>query len=327
MSKLNTDRLYADVVDHAVYGSFDEHAVWSVGMTSLNDQKYLQWVAQELYKGSGMIVELGCWLGSLTQSLCRGLELNQSIDDKHGRIHVLDLFKWEHNMEDTCKLYNLQCSGRYDDGDDYQALYEEVMRPYMPLLKVTQADLATALCPEGAIELLVVDAMKYEALCDNISRQFYPSLIAGESYVIHQDFMHFYESWVHISAYRLREYISPVYEVLDSGSLIFKCLRLPPECLLGFEESISQVEDTEIDAAYSWALGLVDPRTRNVIAAAHVMAYVHKKDISRAIDLYTVYRKEFPAETSLIPEYYQFDQMRDYCVRFGLVTDWPSMPK
>jgi hypothetical protein len=326
MSQKNNIKLYPDRVNHAIYEKAVGELNWSVGMTSLNEQKYLQWFARDLYEGKGMIVELGCWLGSLTQALCRGLESNSSISEKCGRIQVFDLFKWEHNMEDTCKAFNLPCSGRYLDGDDYKALYEEVMQAHLPLLSVTRADLSSAMCRLGAIELLIVDAMKYEALCDNISRQFYPSLIEGKSYLIHQDFMHFYESWVHISAYRLRDYIAPVYEVLDAGSFVFKCLRAPPGNLLGFEKSIAEVEDSEIDAAYDWAIGLLDPRTRNVLAAAHTMAYVHKKDFSRAIDLYAAYRKEYPAETSLTPSYYQFDHMREYCVRFGFIADWPDLP-
>ena len=299
--------LLQDRAASAIYESVMDGVNWSVGMTSLNEQKYLQWFTREVYAGRGMIVELGCWLGSLTQALSRGLQANSSVSEKLGRIHVFDLFQWEHNMEDTCKLFNLPWAGRFTDGDDYSALYKDVVKEHLPLLNINKADLCSATWTGEAIELLIVDAMKYEALCDNISRKFYPSL------------MHFYESWVHISAYRLREYIVPIFEVLDSGSVVFKCLEIPPESLLGFESSIVEVQDSEIDAAYEWALGLLDPRTRNVLAAAHVMAYIHKKNFSRAQELYTLYRHRFPAESSLTPSYYQFDHMRDYCSRFGLI--------
>ena len=293
-------------------------------MTSLSEQQYLRWFAEEVYSRKGTIVELGCWLGSLTQALCKGLRTQQPDTGDAPLIHVYDLFAWEHNMEDTSQHFDLPCKGQFAEGDDYIGLYRLIMQPYLDLLNINKADLNSATWLGKAIELLVVDAMKCESLCDNISRQFYPSLISGESYLVHQDFLHFYESWVHISSYRLRNHIAPVFEVLDSGSLVFKCLKAPPADLLGFEASIAEVSDEEIDASYAWALDLIDPRTRNVLGAAHSMAYIHKKNFTRARKLYLHYCKEYPRETSLTPHYYQLDHLREYVLRFGIVADWPE---
>lgn len=298
---------------------------WCVGMTSLNEQKYLRWFAEELYGQKGEIVELGCWLGSLTQSICKGLLAKEKPAPSEPHVHVYDLFEWEHNMEDSCQNMGLSWKGKFTEGDNYFELYKEIMKAYMPFLRLNKEDLNTASWDGKPIELLVVDAMKYESLCDNITRQFYPSLIEGTGYLVHQDFLHFYESWIHVSAHRLRDYIAPVYEVPDSGSMVFKCLETPPLDLLGFETKIAEVTDEEIDATYAWALALADPKTRNILGAAHTMAYIHKKDFARAKELYQHYRKEYPPETSLTPDYYQLEHLREYILRFGIVAEWPSI--
>ena len=312
--------MYSDKVKHHNYLKVKTDVPWNHGMTSLNEQKYLRWFSQEVFKDNGAIVELGCWLGSLTKSICDGLSCQNLTNHK---VHVYDLFEWEHNMEDTCESLELNYRGKYKDGEDYSTLYKQVMNRYVKMLQINKLDLVRANWDKGPIELLVVDAMKYESLCDNITRQFYPALIPGSSYIVHQDFMHFYESWGHISAYRLREYIRPVYEVLDSGSMVFKCLNSPPIHLLGFDAKIENITDSEIDEAYTWALAITDRRTRNIIGAAHTMAYIHKGNFLRALELYKYYRKEYPPSSSLTPKYYQLDHLRDYILRFNIVSKWP----
>ena len=59
--------------------SFESHSdktqprQWILGMTSMEEQLFLEDYAQNEYSGKGEIVELGCWLGSSTISLARGL--------------------------------------------------------------------------------------------------------------------------------------------------------------------------------------------------------------------------------------------------------------
>ncbi|MHC5824971.1 MAG: glycosyltransferase family 4 protein, partial [Nostoc sp.] len=67
---------------------------WILGMTSMEEQLFLENYAQNEYSGRGEIVELGCWFGSSTISLAMGLEANCCISNKKQHIHAYDIFIW-----------------------------------------------------------------------------------------------------------------------------------------------------------------------------------------------------------------------------------------
>jgi hypothetical protein len=87
---------------------------WRVGMTSSNEQAYLRWLVARRFSGQGAIVELGCWLGSLTSSLAMGLRENPHhavtkihvrsvrLGTQHGGDgFVRDYFRWTYHVPDA----------------------------------------------------------------------------------------------------------------------------------------------------------------------------------------------------------------------------------
>jgi hypothetical protein len=291
-----------------------QNSRWVMGMTSSNEQAYFQWLAEHVYKQNGAIVELGCWLGSISIPIVKGLRSNKRTDNP--KLHVYDLFQWEHNMEDTVSIYRPDLKGTYHDGDDFEPLYHQMVADYHDALIVKKSDLGSEKWVGGAIEILVVDAMKYESLLDNIQQQFFPSLIAGKSFVIHQDFLHFYETWIHIAMYRLRHYFDWIYQVPDAGSVVFKCRHSIPKVDCAFPESMQQISDGEIEDVYHWLFEMLNTETHEIAAAAHIMSYIHKKDTATAKRLYKRYVKQYPFDSKASS---QMKRLTDYVTRFALI--------
>lgn len=280
-------------------------------MTSITEQAYCEWYARELYSGQGAIVELGCWLGSLTASLAKGLQANPGIPPEMRRINVMDYFKWDVVMEDWVE--GTRFAGRVQDGGDFQKLYREAIADILEMVDISQADLSERGWKGGAIEFLLIDCMKRIEVASNVARSFFPQLIPGASYVAHQDYLHFFHSWIHVLMYRLRNSIQPVLTVPGSSTVVFKCVRRvrPRQCK--FPRSFAEVSPEEIDAAFDWNFEFVDEDLHDAIAAAKVSAFVHKGELDVAKRLYSQYISD------PYPESIHFERMHDFFQRFEIV--------
>ncbi len=275
-----------------------------LGMTSFSERAFLQWYCQELYCGKGFIVELGPFLGASTCSLCRGLALNKSIPNRNGKILVYDRFLCDEFMANLLTKWHLQ--GRiqkpYHSGDSFRAEFDEQTKSYKSLLAVTDRNLDLVTYNEGSIELLFIDAMKDVAVANHIVRQYYPSLIHGVSLVIHQDFVHFYTSWIHLIQYELRENFKFVYYVPDSSSVVFRYIGAKSETK-NYQLNIDAFDDRMIDAAFAYSCSLVPSAQHANILASKIMLYLHKGDLRSARLLYdrlAVEYVEVPSEVGIV---------------------------
>jgi len=61
-----------------------------------------------------------------------------------------------------------------------------------------------------------------KAMCTarGICRSFYPSLLPECRYLAHQDFLHFFHGWIHITTYLLRDSFEWAYEVPHSDMVV-----------------------------------------------------------------------------------------------------------
>jgi len=256
---------------------------WILGMTSEEEQVYLETYAENEYSGQGEIVELGCWLGSSTISLAMGLKKNLQVVSKAARIHAYDIFIWysSHNMERT--VLGTSVAGKYKDGDSFLDEYLRRIHPWSDLIKVYPGDLTQIGWERRPIEFLFVDAMKSWELANGILRDFFPSLIPGLSLVVHQDFAHFYQVWIHLTMYRLREYFTPLenHPFLWS-SVVFRYVKAIPEEMLNISYSLASFSEEEAEAAFEYSMSVTPKQTQPNIAAAKVMYLIQAGRAERA---------------------------------------------
>lgn len=259
------------------------------GMTTITERAYFQWYAQHIYTGTGEIVDLGCWLGSTTISLAMGLEKNKIQIFSNGKIHAYDEF--------VCRPYMLSglkgtpFEGKLQVGESFVELFRTQIAPWQEHIIVHPGDLAHMKWEGGMIEFLLIDAMKSWDLTNNILKSFFPALKPGVSYILHQDFAHWFTPWIHLMNFRLRDYFQCVYEVPRSGSVLFKLVHTIPNELMAQPLSFAKFSKEEIDAAFKHSMSLVASEKHPDVAAAKVMLYFHIGDFETAKFELEVYRK------------------------------------
>jgi hypothetical protein len=250
-------------------------------MTSSQEQSYLIDYARSEYKGIGEIVDLGCWLGSTTISLVKGLRKNAGIDDAADRkVHAYDLFRWHASMDPI--VAGTALAGRFEPGDSILEEFERRTAKWSRSIRVYPGDICEIGWGGEPIEFLLIDAMKTWKVTEGIVKHFYPPLIPNESIVLQQDFAHYYTSWIHLLQYRFRDHFALHHDVPRSASTVFRYLDPIPEELLIQPFSFDAFGDDEIDAAFDLSLETVREEKRHEVAAAKVMTFIHMGDEDRA---------------------------------------------
>ncbi|HEY2714111.1 MAG TPA: hypothetical protein VGI60_16490 [Chthoniobacterales bacterium] len=253
----------------------DASATWvpttGIGMVSSAEMAFFYESAARYVGKEGALVDLGCWLGSTSIALAQGiLNRGSTADHQDEKVIGFDLFRWENWMPARIPY----C--RYAPGESFLPEARRIVSEHGGgRVELIQADLRHYQWSGGAIKILLVDAMKAEDLAIQIARTFFPSLTPG-SLLIHQDFKHYYTSWIHLIHYRLREYFR-FYRSVPLGTVAFQVVApIPPEAVADATEFASILDD-QIESSFRYSLELVEPEERVNIAAAHVMYYVHMK--------------------------------------------------
>lgn len=256
-----------------------------LGMTSKSEQDYLTRYARDVFRFNGEIVELGCFLGATTIPLVRGMLQNSAHTHNVKQVHVYDQFTWYEGMDDAVAGTNLV--GKYKIGDSFLEEYRRQTEQYSDYIAIHDGDLGTIGWHGAKIEFLLVDAMKNWALADAIVKNFYGSLIPNEGFVMHQDFAHYYSSWIHLLQWRYRDYFEFATEIPASSSVVFRCTKQIPDELLQREFSFESFADKDIDAAYEYCASLVSEEKLPNVYASKVMCYIHADryaDARRCLD-------------------------------------------
>lgn len=276
---------------------------WILGMTSMEEQLFFESYAQNEYLGQGEIVELGCWFGSSSISFARGLAANSGVPNKSQRIHAYDLFTWcsGSNMEQSVTGTSLE--KKYNDGDSFLDEYLERIRPWQDLIQVYPGDLTELGWQGGEIECLFIDAMKSWELANSIVRNFFPYLIPDLSLVIHQDFAHYYTSWIHLLMYRLREYLVPVEHPFIYSSRAFRAVKPIPDQVLQTSYAFDTFTETEAEAAFDYSFDITPEKMQPNIMAARVMYFIHLKNFEKA-------KLEFKKATAQL-DYFEWLELAD----------------
>jgi hypothetical protein len=249
------------------------------GMTSRKEQQWLRRYAAWSYRGTGAIVDLGCFLGATTIALAEGLALNRKA--KRKQIHAYDLFTWS-------ELYEAWAKGREVEGlftvrASFLSEFQRRTQKWRDYIVIHQGDLRHARWEHGPIEFLFIDVMKSADLATAIGSSFFPHLMPAKSYVAHQDFAHCFTPWIHVLTFRLRDYFSFVADLPQSS--LFRLEKKIEPHVLARDLSPAVVTSAEIEAAFDYSMSLVgDDKKANVIGAKAI-AYVARGEFTRAHEI------------------------------------------
>ena len=269
-------------------------------MVSLAEMDFFRESAARYVGKEGAIVDLGCWLGSTSIALAQGILEHSQAGHRTEKVFGFDRFIWEEWMPAHIP------SGQYHAGESFLPEARRVVREHTGEgVELIEADLTLYEWRGGPIKILLVDAMKSERIASQVTSSFFPSLVPG-SLLIHQDFKHYYTSWIHLIQYRLRRYFRCNGNVPGMGTVAFEAIAPVPREAADRATDFVTIPDDEIDASFRHSLDLLGPDDCVNVAAAHVMQYVHLGRKDRALEILETYRslpKSANSEFPLVMNY------------------------
>ncbi|MGN6474053.1 MAG: hypothetical protein ACTHK4_10470 [Mycobacteriales bacterium] len=266
------------------------------GMTTLQERAYYMWHTQEVFTGQGAIVDLGSFFGSTTATLAMGLRRNRRPAAAGATIDTYDRFVWEREMDYHPLPARL---GPYEPGASFRREFDLVVRRWADRIRVHEGDLLKEAW-DGPIELLLVDAMKSWDLATHIGTVFYPAMMAGDGYVIHQDFSHCFTPWIPLTTYRLRDHLEVATDIVGSEAVVFRLRRPFNAESLPDDMSRASYDEAEIEAAFDHWIGVCHPMKHSGLRTARVLLAHYDGDDERAGAL----RKSFQ-ERGLLNDWHQ----------------------
>lgn len=270
-----------------------------LGMTSKSEQDYFSKYGETLYKGKGEVVDLGCWLGSTTIPLVKGLLKNPLFIESKNKVFAYDTFIWYDIMKESVAGTDLV--GKYKDGDSFLDEYKKRIAKYADHIEICEGDLAQIGWKGDDIEFLLIDAMKNWELANAILKNFYTNLIPNQSLILHQDFSHYFTPWIHLLQWYFREYFEFTEDIAASPSCVFKYIKKIPDQLLNREYSFESFSDEDCNKAFDYSLDLVSNDKKANIYAAKVMMFIHQRKFSDARKaLESLAEQNIPIEKDLL---------------------------
>lgn len=226
--------------------------------------------------GTGAVVELGPWIGSITGGVLRGVRRNSRAAGV--TVDTYDLFVFEDVEERTV---GLPIDGQLHDGDGFLDLYLQRLGPDRRRVRAHAGDVTDSTWdPDRPIEFLFDDVAKTWEIWNHVVSTFHRALTPG-AVVVEQDWAHACTPWIHLWHHRWRSHFAELEQVPNAGSFAFELTRPLPEA--AFEPtSMDDYPDDEIDAAFDWAAALVDPERRPNVRAALVQLHTLHGDLDTA---------------------------------------------
>lgn len=180
------------------------------------------------YRGSGLIVDAGCFAGASTHALCSGIPKRILRGLRGRKLVAIDRFV----AADRYVAENFAEAGvdiRF--GESFLSVFLENLRDYIGIIDVRAGDLIQVGRIEDEIEVLVIDVAKSAALNAFIVGQWFGRLTAGRSIVVQQDFYAPTQPWIAVSMGALLDYFSVVHEKVGE-SAVFRLEKPIPEAKL-----------------------------------------------------------------------------------------------
>lgn len=257
------------------------------GMTTVQERDYCYHFARDHYQGKGAIVDLGCWLGATTASLAEGLRESRRVRPS-GQIHAYDQFLWEGYMEGYLPDH-------FQPGESTLGDVEDRLYAWKEWITLQPGDLNHQSWDGEPIEFLLVDVIKSASLAETVVRSFFPALQPG-SLVVQQDFSHFYTGWIQLLHYHLRDYFTPIADIPESCSLVFRLEKpIPEEKLRNFDWLHTPQQD-EIESAFALARQWVAEEKFARLIAAEICLLMRLRQFEKAHAMIDHFQKTSFAE-------------------------------
>jgi len=208
-------------------------------MLSLEERRLLYALGKDYWKGTGAIVDAGCFLGGSTLPLAMGALENGNKASKYKVVHSYDLFRADKHQSDTY----LKKHGSYSPGESTRPIFDKNTKDIKYVIDVHEGDITSFPWNGKDVELLFIDVTKSWKINDFIVREFFPCLIPGHSLVIQQDIVHPTCPWLAVTMEYFSGFFEPV-EYVPGNTIVFLLKKKLPHSMV-VNDTISCLPDKE----------------------------------------------------------------------------------
>ncbi len=223
-------------------------------MLGPQEQQFYYWLTSVWARGDGAVVDLGCCAGGSTARLAAGA----ADSGLNTRIVAYDRFTAAEPLKETLLYAN---GIETFAGNDILPLAERLLSPWSDRIDLIPGEIEDNAWDGGPIELLVIDSAKTADSLDAQSALFYPHLIAGQSVILHQDFLHWSQPWLAAQMELMSDYFTPL-ACVPRSTVAFLCTTTPDADALAIGAT-ADLTDADIQALIAAARTRMAPFGRD----------------------------------------------------------------
>jgi hypothetical protein len=177
-----------DTVRLAPEGKLPQEVQSHPGMISLQERQLLYRLAKDHYRGNGLIIDAGAFLGASTIAFGHGLRDNSSIS--LASVPAFPIRVFERAIAGPNLAMHAKKSGlpQIPRGESFESLLRDQIKPVSDLVQLHIGDILEY---DGrdidAIELCFLDILKTPPVAVHAMRIFFPRLLPG-AYIVQQDY-------------------------------------------------------------------------------------------------------------------------------------------
>src|SRR6188474_2165325 len=178
----------------------------SPGMLTSAERAMLSEIVRRTWRGDGVIVDGGSFLGSSLVAEAKGMEANPALAAvtlarfPSGKpIHGYELGYHPAPTNPAVERRRTYGGVEYVLGESFVPMLEQNIAPHRDLIDLHIGGLTEMGWDGSPVELAFIDVCKTRELNAHVSRQFYPALIGGASTLIHQDFFYDRLPWIRVT--------------------------------------------------------------------------------------------------------------------------------
>jgi hypothetical protein len=270
-----------------------EAALAVPSMMSIPERQFLYGLAKNYYRGTGVIVDAGIFLGASTNCFGEGLKSNRRA--RHSAVQR-PLISFERGvvsptMPAFFRRNNLPIS--LQPGESFAEVTRNYVKPVAELVDLRIGNIMQIGAVDAPIEILFLDVLKLPEIAKYVVEHYYSLLIPDHSIVIQQDY--FADLLPYIKTYQeyFSEYFSYVGEI--SSSAIFKCIKkIPQNETIGFHDRLSAEE--QIRLASVALQRSHDPMRRFLMALSKLRLIRRLHGPQAALDYLYFIKEEYPQQ-------------------------------
>jgi tetratricopeptide (TPR) repeat protein len=200
------------------------------GMLGIHESNLLYFLARDYFRGAGVIVDAGSFLGRSAWCFAQGVAENRTIATKPARvIHCFDNFIVNDQL--TVEAIRRAFGLRLPIGSSTRRLFDSATAPVAEWLDVHEGDFHVYEWRARPIEILLVDIAKSASLNQRLVETMFPLLIPGRSIVVHQDYHHPWLPYLHATMELLHDYFEVVEPRTDDSAAFLLTRPLPAEAV------------------------------------------------------------------------------------------------